>query len=57
MYDSETWTLSQARISISERNILRKITGSLQDNGEWRIRHNDELYQITYINHQYFKNY
>ena len=49
MYGSETWTLSQADmlcLSIFKRKILREITGPVQDNGEWKIRYNGELYQI-----------
>ena len=49
MYGSETWTLSQVDmtcLSIFERKILRKITGLVQDNGNWRIRYNEELHPV-----------
>jgi hypothetical protein len=56
---SETWVLSksdEARLGVFERKVLRAIFGPTNDNGEWRIKHNDELYTlykgsdiITYI--------
>jgi hypothetical protein len=48
-YGSETWTLSknpENAISTFERRILRRICGSVQDNGQWRIRYNKELYEL-----------
>ena len=58
-YGSETWVLSksnEARIGVFERKVLRAIFGPTNDNGEWRIKYNDELYTlykdsdiITYI--------
>jgi hypothetical protein len=54
-YGSETWVLSksdEARLGVFERKVSRAIV----DNGEWRIKYNDELYTlykdsdiITYI--------
>jgi hypothetical protein len=44
---SDTWTLTQsdiAHINTSERKILRKMFGPIQEKGEWRPRHNQELY-------------
>ena len=34
------------RLSIFERKILRRIYGPLMDRGSWRIRNNQELYQL-----------
>ena len=31
---------------VFERNVLRMIFGAIYVNGEWRIRYNDELYQL-----------
>jgi hypothetical protein len=48
-YGSETWTLSkysENALSTSERKILRRIYGPVQDNGQWRIRYNKELYEL-----------
>ena len=45
-YGSETWTLTQSDenlLRISERKILRKIYGPIQDGDMWRIRNNEEL--------------
>jgi hypothetical protein len=59
-YGSETWTLSknsENALSTFEREILRRIYGPVQDNGQWRIRYNNELCElygepdlVTYIN-------
>ena len=46
---SETWVLSQsddASLGVFERKILRAIFGPTNDNGEWRIRYNNELYTL-----------
>jgi len=58
-YGSETWVLSksdEASLGVFERKVLRAIFGPTNDNGEWRIKYNDELYTlckdsdiITYI--------
>jgi hypothetical protein len=58
-YGSETWVLSksdEARLGVFERKVLRAIFGPTNDNGEWRIKYNDESYTlyedsdiITYI--------
>ncbi|KAJ4432424.1 hypothetical protein ANN_21043 [Periplaneta americana] len=48
-YASETWTLSketEAKLGIFERKILRSIFGSVQENMQWRIRYNNELYKL-----------
>jgi hypothetical protein len=48
-YGSETWTLSknsENTLSTFERKILRRIYGSVQDNGQWRIRYNKELCEL-----------
>jgi hypothetical protein len=46
-YGSETWVLSksnEAILGVFERKILRAIFGSTNDNGEWRIKYNNDLY-------------
>ena len=58
-YGSETWVLSkcdEAILGVFERKILRSIFGPSNDNGEWRIKYNNELYAmykenyiVTYI--------
>ena len=48
-YGSETWVLSksdEAIIGVFERKILRAIFGPTNDNGEWRIKYNNELYTL-----------
>jgi len=49
-YGAETWALSKQdgyRLSIFEHKILRRIYGSVIDGGGgWRIRTNQELYQL-----------
>jgi hypothetical protein len=48
-YGSEAWTLSknsENALSIFERKILRRIYGTVQDNGQWRIRYNKELCEL-----------
>jgi hypothetical protein len=43
------WNLSQGaanKTDSSERKILRKIFGSTQSKGVWRIRYNDEIYKM-----------
>jgi hypothetical protein len=48
-YGSETWVLSksnEARLGVFERKFLRAIFGPTSDNGEWRIKYNDELYTL-----------
>ena len=34
------------KLGIFERKILRKIYGPVNENGEWRIRNNKELYEL-----------
>jgi hypothetical protein len=48
-YASETWMLTQsdiAHLNTFERKILKKISGPIQEKGEWRPRYNEELYQL-----------
>jgi hypothetical protein len=48
-YGSKTWVLSksdEARLGVFERKVLRAIFGPTNDNGEWRIKYNDELYTL-----------
>jgi len=48
-YGAETWVLSkqdERRLSIFERKILQRIYGPVIDGGRWRIRTNQELYQL-----------
>jgi hypothetical protein len=40
----------ESKISIFERKVLRKIYGPVNDRGKWRIRYNNELYQLNLIN-------
>jgi hypothetical protein len=48
-HGSGTWTLSknsENALSTFERKILRRIYGPVQDNSQWRIRYNKELYEL-----------
>jgi hypothetical protein len=48
-YGSETGVLSksdEAFLGVFEGKILRAIFGPTNDNGEWRIKYNDELYTV-----------
>ena len=48
-YGSETWVLSksdEAILRVFERKILRSIFGPTNDNEEWRIKYNNELYTL-----------
>jgi hypothetical protein len=48
-YGSENWTLSRKSenaLNIFERKTLRRIYGPVQDNVQWRIRCNKELYEL-----------
>ena len=48
-YGAETWTLTkedQNTLRKFERKIMRKIYGPMMENGEWRIRYNEEINQI-----------
>jgi hypothetical protein len=47
MYGCESWSLTkngENKINIFEIKILRKTYGPTNDNGDWRIRYNQELY-------------
>ena len=49
LYGAETWTLTSSdeqALDVFERKILRKIYGPFCDRAEWRIRWNQELYDI-----------
>jgi len=48
-YGSETWVLPKSDediLGVFERKILRAIFGPTNDNGEWRIKYNNELYTL-----------
>jgi hypothetical protein len=48
-YGSETWVLSisdEAILGVFERNILRAIFATTNENGEWRIKYYNELYTL-----------
>lgn len=48
-YASETWTLLKndvRRLAVWERKILRRIYGPKIENGEWRIRTNEEVLEL-----------
>jgi hypothetical protein len=50
IYGAETWVLTkdedEHRLSIFERKILRRFYGPVMDRGRWRVRTNQELYQL-----------
>ena len=49
LYGAETWMLTfsdEQALAVFERKILRKIYGLFCDRGEWRIRWNQQLYDI-----------
>ena len=49
LYGSETWNSTQAdeeALGVFERRVLRTIYGPVKEGQEYRIRHNDELYQL-----------
>ncbi|KAJ9582999.1 hypothetical protein L9F63_022657 [Diploptera punctata] len=46
-YGAETWVLKEAdklRLLTFERKIFRRVLGPVKENGNWRLRRNDELY-------------
>jgi hypothetical protein len=48
-YGSETRVLSKSDeniLGVFERKILRPIFGPTNENGEWRIKYNNELYTL-----------
>jgi hypothetical protein len=54
-YGAETWTLTskmEKMLMTQERKILRKTYGPTKENGQWRIKTNEELitkYKAPYI--------
>ena len=49
LYGAETWATTKCdknKIRTFERKILRRIYGPVNEGGRWRIRYNDELYQL-----------
>ena len=49
IHGGECWTLSknnEERLKIFERKILRKILGPVNEKGIWRLRYNDEIYNL-----------
>jgi hypothetical protein len=49
MFGCETWVLpqkSENALRVFERKILRRIFGPVNDNGQWRIRNNHEVYEL-----------
>lgn len=49
MYGTECLALNRTDINllgVFERKILRRIFGPVQDSGNWRIRHNREVYEL-----------
>ena len=45
-YGSETWTLTvgdERLLGAFERRILRRVYGPINENGDWRIRYNQEI--------------
>lgn len=48
-YGAETWTLTKsvsARLAVFERKVLRRILGAVKQGDNWRIRYNNELYEL-----------
>ena len=45
-YGYETWVLLKSILGVYERKIFRAIFGPTNDNGEWRIKYNNELYSL-----------
>jgi hypothetical protein len=48
-YGAETWVLAKSdenNLKVFERKILRAIFGPANENGEWRIKYNNELYTL-----------
>ena len=50
LYDCETWSLTlreECRLRVFENRILRRIFGpKMDENGEWRRLHNEELHSL-----------
>jgi hypothetical protein len=56
IYASETWALSEQDeyiLTTSERKILRTIYGAVKQGNEWKIRYNQELYDMYGCNNAY----
>lgn len=50
LYGSESWTLNvedMQLLNVFERKVFRMIYGPVCINGEWRTRHNHELYALS----------
>jgi hypothetical protein len=49
MYGCETWSLIQNaenKLGAFERKILRRIYGTINENGPWRCRYNTDIYEL-----------
>lgn len=49
LYGAEVWTLTkqnEKKLIVFENKILRRVFGPINDNGEWRIRKNQELREL-----------
>jgi hypothetical protein len=47
-YGAECWVLTKKdklQLAVSERKVLRKISGPIRDTDQWRRRYNEDLYQ------------
>ena len=50
LYGAETWRTTKAmerKLDVFENGIMRQICGPVQENGQWRRRHNAELRNLT----------
>jgi hypothetical protein len=48
-YGAECWVLTKKdklQLAVSERKVLRKISGPIRDTDQWRRRYNEDLYQL-----------
>jgi hypothetical protein len=49
LYGCDTWTINiynEEKTAIFEIKVLRKIYGPTSRNGRWKIKYNNELYQL-----------
>lgn len=49
LYGCETWATAkndENKMGTFKREVLRRIYEPINDNGNWRTRHNQELYQL-----------